>query len=102
LIRGGHEKNLRPGSEHIVCICINRAIVSSADKSKTYYVCNCQDDCKCNFVANNPGKCNCGANLAAMHVLAIEKGLEYFAVAARTAAVSAARAIPASAVVGSR
>ena len=48
--------------------------IVSADKSKTYYVCNCKDDCKCDFVANKPGKCNCGSSLAAMHVLAIEKG----------------------------
>ena len=50
----------------------------SADKSKTYYVCNCKDDCKCNFVSAKPGKCNCGSTLAAMHVLAIEKGTGIF------------------------
>lgn len=50
----------------------------SADKSKVYYVCNCKDDCKCNFVANKPGKCNCGSSLVAMHVLAIEKGTGVF------------------------
>ena len=48
--------------------------VISADKGKSYYVCNCKDDCKCNFVSGKPGKCNCGSNLAAMHLLAIEKG----------------------------
>ena len=52
--------------------------IVSADKGKVYYVCNCQDDCKCNFVANKAGKCNCGSALAAMHVLAIEKGQGIF------------------------
>ena len=28
----------------------------SADKSKVYYVCNCKDNCKCDFVSNKPGK----------------------------------------------
>jgi hypothetical protein len=49
-----------------------------ADQSKVYYVCNCKDDCKCNFVANKPGKCSCGTALTAMHVLAIEKGSGIF------------------------
>jgi hypothetical protein len=49
-------------------------LVVTADKSKVYYVCNCQDNCKCDFVSSSPGKCKCGSNLVAMHVLAIEKG----------------------------
>jgi len=49
------------------------AVLVPADKSKTYYVCNCKDDCKCNFVSSQPGKCNCGSNLAGMHLLAIYK-----------------------------
>jgi hypothetical protein len=49
-------------------------MVVTADKGKLYYVCNCKDDCKCNYVSDHPGKCSCGAELAAMHVLAIEKG----------------------------
>ena len=48
-------------------------MVITADKAKTYYVCNCKDDCTCNFVSSKPGKCNCGSELAAMHLLAIEK-----------------------------
>jgi hypothetical protein len=50
----------------------------TADTGNAYYVCNCKDDCKCNFVANKPGKCNCGSTLAAMHLLAIEKGSGIF------------------------
>lgn len=49
-----------------------------ADKSKVYYVCNCKDNCKCDFVSNKPGKCKCGSQLVAMHVLAIEKGTGVF------------------------
>ena len=45
----------------------------AADKSKVYYVCNCADDCKCNTISKEPGKCTCGKELAAMHLLAIEK-----------------------------
>jgi len=26
-----------------------------ADKSKVYHVCNCKDDCKCDFVSSKPG-----------------------------------------------
>lgn len=37
------------------------------------YVCNCGDACQCNTVATKPGKCSCGKELAAMHVLKIEK-----------------------------
>jgi hypothetical protein len=50
----------------------------SADAGKAYFVCNCKDDCKCNFVSGKPGKCNCGASLVAMHLLAIEKGSGIF------------------------
>ncbi len=53
-------------------------LLMSADKGKVYYVCNCKDDCKCDFVSSKPGKCSCGSNLAAMHVLAIEKGMGVF------------------------
>jgi hypothetical protein len=49
-------------------------LVVTADKSKVSYVCNCQDNRKCDFVSGSPGKCKCGSTLVAMHVLAIEKG----------------------------
>ena len=48
-------------------------MVLTADANKVYYVCNCKDDCSCNFVAAKPGKCKCGSELAEMHVLTIEK-----------------------------
>jgi hypothetical protein len=54
------------------------SMLVSADKNKVYYVCNCKDDCKCDFVSNKAGKCTCGSNLAAMHILAIEKGTGIF------------------------
>ena len=48
-------------------------MVVTADKNKFYYVCNCQDNCTCNFVSAKQGKCNCGSELIAMHFLAIDK-----------------------------
>jgi hypothetical protein len=48
--------------------------IMSADKAKTYYVCNCKDDCTCNSVSDKAGKCSCGSALVGMHLLAIEKG----------------------------
>ncbi len=53
-------------------------VLISADKGKAYYVCNCKDDCSCNFVSDKPGKCNCGSKLVAMHYLAIKEGVGYF------------------------
>ncbi len=50
----------------------------AADKSKVYYVCNCKDDCKCNTISKEPGKCTCGNDLVAMHLLAIEKDQAVF------------------------
>ena len=47
--------------------------VLAADKSHVYYVCNCKDDCKCNSISKEPGKCTCGQDLVAMHLLAIDK-----------------------------
>lgn len=49
------------------------ALVIAADKSQVYYVCNCKDDCKCNSISKEPGKCSCGQDLVAMHLLAIDK-----------------------------
>jgi len=45
----------------------------AADKSKVYYVCNCKDDCNCNSLSKEPGKCKCGQEMTAMHLLAIDK-----------------------------
>lgn len=53
-------------------------VVGAADKSKGYYVCNCKDDCACNTVAKEPGKCKCGKELVAMHLLAIDKDTGIF------------------------
>jgi len=60
----------------VVCALFVAAVVGlvvAADKSKVYYVCNCKDDCKCNSISKEPGKCKCRSDLVAMHVLAIEK-----------------------------
>lgn len=48
-------------------------LVVAADKSRQYYVCNCKDDCACNAISKEPGKCKCGSELVGMHLLAIEK-----------------------------
>ena len=60
----------------IVCtlfLLVAVGMVITADKAKVYYVCNCQDNCTCNFVAAKPGKCKCGSDLMAMHLLSMEK-----------------------------
>jgi hypothetical protein len=65
----------------ILCLMFLMAaagIVITADMSKVYCVCNCQDDCKCDFVSGKVGKCKCGSALVAMHVLAIEKSSGVF------------------------
>jgi len=49
------------------------SMVGAADKDRAYYVCNCKDDCACNTVSKEPGKCKCGKELVAMHLLAIDK-----------------------------
>ena len=53
-------------------IVVSIAALSAADKSKVYYVCNCKDECACGTISREPGKCTCGTELAAMHILAIE------------------------------
>jgi hypothetical protein len=50
----------------------------AADKSQVYYVCNCGADCKCNSISKEPGKCTCGKEMAAMHLLEIEKNTAVF------------------------
>jgi hypothetical protein len=65
----------------VVCVLFVAAVVGmvvAADKSKVYYVCNCKDDCKCNTISKEPGKCKCGTELTAMHVLATEKDTAVF------------------------
>jgi hypothetical protein len=57
----------------LLFLCVAAGYVVTAEQSKLHYVCNCQDNCKCDFVAEKPGKCKCGSELAAMHLLAIEK-----------------------------
>jgi len=53
-------------------------LVIAAEKSKVYYVCNCKDDCKCDTISKEPGKCTCGNELTAMHLLAIDKDKAVF------------------------
>ena len=50
----------------------------SGDRKSLYYVCNCKDDCSCTTVSAQAGKCACGQELAAMHLLAIEKSSGVF------------------------
>ena len=47
--------------------------VISADKGQVYYACNCADDCTCGGLSKEPGTCACGKELAAMHMLEVEK-----------------------------
>lgn len=62
----------------ILFLIVSAAMVVAADKSKVYYVCNCKDDCKCSTIAKEPGKCACGKELTAMHLLAIDKDTAVF------------------------
>jgi hypothetical protein len=62
----------------VLFLAMAAGMVITAETSKVYYVCNCKDNCKCDFVANKPGKCSCGSPLVEMHVLAIEKGSGIF------------------------
>jgi hypothetical protein len=57
----------------VVIFCaVSIGLVIAADKSKVYYVCNCKDDCNCNSISKEPGKCKCGTEMTAMHLLAID------------------------------
>lgn len=62
------------GAIGLLFISAMARMVVTAEKSSVYYVCNCQDNCACNYVSAKPGKCNCGSALVAMHALAVEKG----------------------------
>jgi len=66
-------KKVVVGMTMIVILALTAGVVISADKSQIYYVCNCGDDCKCNSISKEPGKCTCGKEMAAMHMLEIEK-----------------------------
>ena len=66
-------KRIMAGLATAAILLVLTGTLISADNNKTYYVCNCKDDCTCNSISNKPGKCSCGSNLAAMHFLAIEK-----------------------------
>ena len=61
------------GMTMLVMLAVAAGVVISADKGRAYYVCNCADDCKCNSLSNEPGKCTCGREMVAMHALEIEK-----------------------------
>jgi hypothetical protein len=62
----------------VLFLAMAAGLVLTADANKNYFVCNCKDDCKCDFVSNKAGKCSCGSPLVEMHVLAIEKGSGIF------------------------
>jgi hypothetical protein len=59
----------------LACAGLSFATEEKKDPSpgSMLYVCNCGSDCKCNTVSVKPGKCTCGGDLVAMHVLKIEK-----------------------------
>lgn len=54
------------------------AAEKSAEKSQVFYVCNCGAVCHCDSLSKEPGKCTCGKDMAAMHLLAIEKDTAIF------------------------
>jgi len=66
-------KKIVVGMVVLVILAVAAGVVISADKSQVYYVCNCGDDCTCNSITKEPGKCACGKETTAMHILEIEK-----------------------------
>jgi len=62
----------------VVFLVVSLGLVMAADKNKVYYVCNCGADCKCDTISKEPGKCKCGKETVAMHLLAIEKDMAVF------------------------
>lgn len=62
----------------VTFLVVTVGLIVAADKSKVYYVCNCKDDCKCNTISKEPGKCTCGVTLVPMHLLTIEKDTAVF------------------------
>ncbi len=57
----------------VTFLIVTIGLAVAADKSKVYYVCNCKDDCKCDSISKEPGKCKCGTEMVPMHLLAIQK-----------------------------
>lgn len=57
----------------VAFLAVSIGMVLAADKNKVYSVCNCKDDCKCNSISQEPGKCKCGTEMVPMHLLTIEK-----------------------------
>lgn len=57
----------------VVFLALAIGLAIAADNDKGYYVCNCKDDCKCNSISKEPGKCKCGSEMVPMHLLAIDK-----------------------------
>lgn len=57
----------------VVVLCALIGFAIAADKSKVYSVCNCKDDCACGSISKEAGKCKCGTEMTAMHLLAIDK-----------------------------
>ena len=66
-------KKIIVGLIALIMLAAAAGAVISADKSQVYYVCSCAGDCKCNGLSREPGKCDCGREMVAMHALEIEK-----------------------------
>ena len=66
-------KKIVVGIVILIILAVASGVVISADKSQAAYACNCTDDCKCNSISKEPGTCACGKEMAAMHMLEIEK-----------------------------
>lgn len=66
-------KKIVVGMVMLVILALAAGVVISAERSQLYYACNCADDCTCNSLSNEPGKCGCGKEMTAMHMLEIEK-----------------------------
>lgn len=71
-------KKIFAGIIAVVLVGAVWAVVLAAEGGKGYYVCNCMDDCTCNTISREPGKCKCGSDLMGMHLLAIEKDTAVF------------------------
>ncbi|MFB3854160.1 MAG: hypothetical protein ACE148_10095 [Vicinamibacterales bacterium] len=72
------KKALRPMVFAALVLLPGFSVSASAQETISYYVCNCKDDCECNTISKSPGKCSCGDELVAMHLLMIENGTAIF------------------------